>query len=74
MSISVETMIRYHLEALGADGLCNPDEECGCGLDDLVPCECLNLKECKAARWYATKPGDENFDEDFPEGYYKVIV
>lgn len=27
-----------HLTAIGADGLCNTDNECGCGLDDYRPC------------------------------------
>lgn len=68
MSISVETMIRYHLETLGADGLCNPDEECGCEIEDLAPCgDCLNLQDCKAAKWFPEG------DEDHPEGFFKVL-
>ena len=41
--------LRGALHEIGADGLCNPIEECGCSLDDLAPCGCLNLNECAAA-------------------------
>ena len=36
--ITVETIVRDKLKELGADGLCMPDIECGCGLGDLYPC------------------------------------
>jgi hypothetical protein len=42
-------ILRVALDQIGADGLCNPIEECGCSVDDLAPCECVNLKECVAA-------------------------
>ena len=31
-------IITEKLKALGADGLANTDAECGCGIDDLIPC------------------------------------
>ena len=34
--MKVLEMIAIQLRQLGADGLCN--DECGCGLDDLAPC------------------------------------
>lgn len=53
-------LLKKALIEMGADGLCNPMEECGCGLDDLAPCgDCLNLQECEAAKEF--------------EGYFKVI-
>ena len=30
----IATWLREH----GYAGLCNPEQECGCGLDDLIPC------------------------------------
>lgn len=39
------TWLREH----GCDGVCNPDWECGCGLDDLIPC-CDWFGECQPAR------------------------
>ena len=48
-------MRAYIIKALkekGYTGLYNGEvcnEGCGCGIDDLAPCECLNLDECKPA-------------------------
>jgi hypothetical protein len=42
-------ILREMLKEIGADGLCNPIEECGCPIDDLAPCGCINLDECAAA-------------------------
>ena len=36
----------------GYDGLCNPDLECGCGIDDFIPCGGEGVIECEAAYWY----------------------
>jgi len=42
----------------GYDGLCNPDNECGCGRDDLAPC-CGGIPEyCQAAYLREVKPGE----------------
>lgn len=41
----VGAWLKYH----GYDGLCCPDHECGCGRDDLFPCECPNTYECVPA-------------------------
>lgn len=37
------------LKQNGADGLCEPETECGCGLDDLAPCGDGPHPKCKAA-------------------------
>jgi hypothetical protein len=53
MSITVRAMLKTHLVELGADGLCSTyacDESCGCGVDDLAPCECISLNDCVAAK------------------------
>lgn len=43
-------ILKDRLVAMGADGLCNITEECGCGFNDLAPCDCINLDECVPAR------------------------
>jgi len=35
---TVEDLLTEALKAMGADGLCTVNGECGCGLDDLAPC------------------------------------
>ena len=67
-------MIIEQLREMGADGLCYPGERCGCGIDDLAPCgECLNLDECVPAKWVKPKSDSWEYDEEFPDGYYKVM-
>lgn len=40
--MTVKDIVESKLREMGADGLCNGDCECGCGLDDFVPCgECF---------------------------------
>jgi len=73
--ITLREVLIHHLRAMGADGLCNPYAECGCGLDDLAPlCECLNLDECIPARHVATSPESHAMYEEFPEGYYVPLL
>lgn len=43
--------IKYWLTAHGYDGLCNPDQECGCPLDDLVTCGEPSFNECTPAHF-----------------------
>ena len=40
--IDVKTIIIDRLKEMGADGLCDPHEPCGCGIDDLFPCDNIN--------------------------------
>jgi hypothetical protein len=35
---TVREIIKDYLLVDKADGLCNPELECGCNIDDLVPC------------------------------------
>ena len=37
------------LTANGYDGLCDPVMECGCGVDDLMPCRSPGLTTCVPA-------------------------
>lgn len=70
--MNVKEMLQKALREMGADGLVNPDEECGCDIDDLAPCECLNLGECHAAKWVKPKKDDPDYLEEFEDGYFKV--
>lgn len=62
----VRDIIIDHLTSVGADGLAG--EECGCGLDDLAPCQgcCLDCEPARRATAtsaeaiaYGCEPGDE---------------
>ena len=72
MALTVDNILEKALKDLGADGLCNSNGACGCGVDELAPCECLNL-ECIAAKWISPKEGDPEYWDEYPEGYYKAI-
>lgn len=41
-------IIKQHLIDSGFDGLCNPDIECGCDLDDFQPCG-EDFSQCRPA-------------------------
>ena len=42
----IDEIVAEYLIVNDYDGLCMPDMECGCGVDDLRPCgECLCLCE-----------------------------
>jgi len=59
---AVRDIIREYLVANGYDGLCS--EECGCGLDDLMPCE-YGIQHCvPAEKVIATA---EHYDPEFSE-------
>ena len=70
--ISVEFLIKSNLIAIDADGLCNPGEECGCGIDELAPCQHLNLVHCVAAKFHIPEKDSPEY-ENFPDGYYKAV-
>jgi hypothetical protein len=44
-----ELLIRA-LREIGADGLYNWGMECGCGIDDLEPCDSCELLACESAK------------------------
>lgn len=73
---NVREMTAQWLRANHYDGLCNPDGECGCGLDDLMPCQCINERECVCAyeipvpdgneydRMFSTSNSEQNWPSD----------
>lgn len=64
---TVRQLLVMALDSLGADGLVNPDAECGCGLEDLNPCEWLNLDKCEAAR--RVDPPEWALEEGYTDWY-----
>lgn len=55
-------MIAGWLRANGYEGLCCPDMGCGCGLDDLCPCDVAgNLHSCVAAYEGIGEDGDTSW-------------
>ena len=40
----IQDWLRDH----GYDGLCEPDSECGCSIDELAPC-CCTIQDCVPA-------------------------
>jgi len=47
--MNARTLLIEKLKEIGADGLCHPALECGCGLDDFEPCQSCEITECVAA-------------------------
>jgi hypothetical protein len=70
--MNAREMLQEALRLLGADGLCNPDAECGCDIDDLAPCEACNLTECRAAKKMKSEPDSHEMDVYGLE-YYQVM-
>lgn len=46
--LTVKDIITQWLKEHNCDGLCDIDNECGCGLDDLMPCN-NNCERCVPA-------------------------
>jgi hypothetical protein len=70
----VRILLQSAIQAAGGNALCNPDQECGCGLDDLAPGGdgCLNLDACQVARKMRSEPDSDEMDMYGVE-YYQVI-
>jgi len=47
---TIRQILKERLAAMGCDGLCYSDMECGCGLDDLAPCGYIDIDGCKPAK------------------------
>lgn len=48
MVLDLRTIVLTWLKNNGYDGLCNTDLECGCTLDDLMPCDGPDPSDCIA--------------------------
>ena len=69
MTNILREMIVTQLKQLGADGLANPCEDCGCGIEELGLCECPNLNDCVAAKWRACFECERNGTCDLQSEY-----
>ena len=60
--MTVKELVKEHLEKNGYDGLCRDD--CGCGLDDFMPCSSFALEGvptcCTPAYKHLVKNGELN--------------
>jgi hypothetical protein len=69
----VRALLQAAIQAAGGDSLCNPGEECTCGLDGLSPeIDCLDLDACQVARKMKSEPGSEEM-ANYGLEYYQVI-
>lgn len=60
-NLTVREIVEKYLEENKYDGLCNCDSECGCCLDDLMPCE-EGINECQAGyKIMVTEKNQEDF-------------
>lgn len=51
-TVGLKQLVGRQLEAIGADGLVYPEFECGCRLNDLMPCgDQMDPVKCVAARF-----------------------
>ena len=62
--MTVKDLLRDWLDDEHYVGLCNPELECGCGLDDLIPCG-SNCGDCQPAK---VKTEEGYFPEEPKEG------
>lgn len=78
----VKEIVAEWLRANHYDGLCNPDGECGCGLDDLMSCQCIDERNCVCAYEIPVYDGCEydrmfstsNSDQDEPSDTLEKIA
>jgi hypothetical protein len=59
--MTVKEIIAAWLKEHGYDGLCYP--ECGCGIDDLIPCYNLSADCRPAYRWKCYGPEKQEAKE-----------
>jgi len=56
--MNIKEMLTEALKANDFDGLCHPDMECGCTIDDLFPCGNPDWEECIGGFKYLQDDGD----------------
>lgn len=49
VNMNVGDIIKDYLISIGADGLCNPDLECGCSINELFLCDSC-FDQCETAK------------------------
>jgi len=54
--MNVKEIVQKYLKENGFDGLFNSGE-CACKIDDLAPCDCLNINDCESG--YLGPPDEE---------------
>jgi hypothetical protein len=61
--MNCKKIIEDFLKQQGYEGLVNLNCECGCGIDDLMPCgsDNVDIEECETARKFI----DENNEEKY---------
>lgn len=58
----------------GYGGLCNPENECGCMLEDLFCCSSDGIQDCQAGyKTIVTKKNTENYP-DIPIGDFIISL
>jgi hypothetical protein len=67
-------LLQAAIQASGGNGLCNPDQECGCGIDDIAPGQegCIDLDACQVARKMKSEPDSEEM-ANYGLEYYQVV-
>lgn len=70
--MTVKEILTKWLSNNGYSGLCHPESECGCGLEDLIVCE-MACDECVPARHVACPDCHDTDcdDRDLCNGCYK---
>ena len=54
---NMKQVITEYIKSVGADGLCNPDLQCGCSIDDVCCCE-SNPSYCVPAKSHIVTQAD----------------
>jgi len=61
MAPTIKEMIREYLEKNGYDGLSCPWAECGCEINDLMPCDGPEKDECFAGHRVEDPTGEVDY-------------
>jgi hypothetical protein len=72
--VTVKEILIDWLREHGYDGLCSNDLECGCLIDDLIPCECINEIYCEPGYRSLCSGGCGGEDHDFHMSTIKTIL
>ena len=70
--ITVRDILIERLLKMGADGLYR--ECCGCGIDDLAPCEQGAQLDCVPARHIEVSPESHAEYKEYPNGYFVPLL